>query len=440
MAIIQPSAELTQAIRNYKAGDQQAFERIYSLSAPYLSKCIYNVISRTAGASDELLQDILQDTFLTVAEKLDTLQNEQAYFQWAGQIATNHALRTWKKENHRQEMEQSEEDMLYDLPDDQFIPEDILENKQKQQMIRDMLRSLPTAQYLCVVEYFYNGLKEAEIAEKLDMPLGTVKTNIFRAKKKMRELIGTHEKKHGVKLYSMSAVLVLLLWRESSKAPAVAAAAAPATLGAVKTVAAKTAATTVAKKAAVGIGAKLSTKIAAGVTAATLVAGGTGAAIWAGSQENAPPVYIPPTTVTEAALPIPEDAFVFNGHSYYLVETDSESWEDAKAHCEAQGGYLAVITSEEENAALYGYLQSQDQNSAYFGLYRNLETDAWEWVNGEPLIYENWAESEPNNYDGLENYGMFYFKYPGGRWNDGGYGTHDTEDTQLFLCEWDATP
>ena len=212
---IQPSAKLIKAIRAYKKGDSQAFDEIYNASAPYLNKCILNVVNRTApGASGELVADILQDTCMTVAEKLNTLEKEDAYFQWAGQIATNHALRTWSKEARKQELTQAEDDLVYDLADDRFIPEDILENKEKQQLIRNMLQQLPTGQYLCVVEYFYNGLKETEVAQKLGMPLGTVKTNLSRAKKKLRQIIGDHEKKHGVKLYSMSGLLAVMLWQD----------------------------------------------------------------------------------------------------------------------------------------------------------------------------------------------------------------------------------
>ena len=138
---IQPTPELIRAIQNYKQGRQQDFEVLYRSSLPYLTKCVLNVINRTTSGADEtLLQDILQDTYLTIAEKLDTLQKEEAFYQWAGQIATNHALRTWKKAIQRQEQEQAEDDLLYELADEQFIPEDILADREKQQLIRNMLQ------------------------------------------------------------------------------------------------------------------------------------------------------------------------------------------------------------------------------------------------------------------------------------------------------------
>ncbi len=279
---IQPSAELLQAIRDYKNGRKDAFEYIYRASLSYLTKCVLTVLNRTApGADDTLLQDILQDTYLTIAQKLNTLQTEIAFFQWAGQIATNYALRTGQKISYRQELEETDEDLQFDLPDERFIPEDILENQEKRMLIRKMLQELPTPQYLCLVEYFYNELKEREIAEKLDMPLGTVKTNLSRAKKKMKEIVQSHEKKNDVKLYSMS-WLLMLLFLDDIKALFISEETARETYGAVTTQLSYEAAGTagasagaVGASAAGGVAAGFLAKVVAGVLAATMVVGGT---------------------------------------------------------------------------------------------------------------------------------------------------------------------
>lgn len=217
--IIQPNQELTQAIARYQNGDMAAFDIIYYNSLPYITKCVLNVLNRTApGASEELRQDIIQDTYMTIADKLNTLQAPGAFFQWAGQIATHHAQRTWNRDLWRQEMEASAEDLDYELMDEDFIPEDILENREKQQQIRKLLDELPTNQYLCIVEYFYNGLKETEVAQKLEMPVNTVKTNLSRAKKKLKAIMEDQQKK-GIKLYSMGWLLAFLFLKDVPLAP-----------------------------------------------------------------------------------------------------------------------------------------------------------------------------------------------------------------------------
>ena len=209
--IIRPTDRLLQAIHDYLVGDGSAFDTIYSESVRYVTQSVLNVANRsTTPPSQDLIQDIIQDTYLTVATKLDTLNDPNAFLQWAGRIATNHAQRAIAKEMGRMQRETSEEELLTEPMDDRFIPEDILQNAEAQRLIRQALEELPLNQYLCVVEYFYNGLKEAQVAEKLGMPLNSVKTNLSRAKKKLRSVIETTEKKEGIRLHSL-AWLVLCL-------------------------------------------------------------------------------------------------------------------------------------------------------------------------------------------------------------------------------------
>lgn len=206
---IKASDKLISAVRRYQAGDDSAFDIIYYESIQYITRCVLNVVNKTAAdASDDAKQDIIQETYMTVAAKLHTLQNPEAFLQWAGQTATRLAERTWIRDSRRYQQEMPEEDLLYEPVDESFIPEDILQNREKQRIIRQILEELPTTQYLCIVEYFYNGLKEAQVAEKLGMPLNTVKTNLRRAKQKLKDAIETTEKTEGIRLHSMG----WLLW------------------------------------------------------------------------------------------------------------------------------------------------------------------------------------------------------------------------------------
>lgn len=128
---------------------------------------------------------------------------------------------------------------------------------------------------------------------------------------------------------------------------------------------------------------------------------------------------------------IPTDAIEFNSHYYYVYDVDTVTdWNMAQEYCEAQGGYLATITSPEEDAFLYSYITDAGYSSVMFGLTDQEQTDDWHWVTGEELSYQNWRSGEPNHQGGYEHYGMYYEKNPDGTWNDGsGRGGP-------FLCEW----
>ena len=129
---------------------------------------------------------------------------------------------------------------------------------------------------------------------------------------------------------------------------------------------------------------------------------------------------------------VPADAVEFNGHYYYIYNSDmANDWNNAQVYCEKKGGYLATITSREEDSFVYSYLVDSGYGSALFGLSDQDELDNWKWVTGEAYSYQNWESGEPNHQGGNEHYGMYYDGFTDGKWNDG-----DGVNVP-FICEWD---
>ena len=114
-----------------------------------------------------------------------------------------------------------------------------------------------------------------------------------------------------------------------------------------------------------------------------------------------------------------------NGHSYQKFE-NTVNWTEAQTYCESQGGYLATVTSQEEQQFIFSQLGTA-------GLVWLGGTDAghegtWSWVTNEPWNYSNWDGGEPNNGYGNENY-LLMNHY--GTWND-----MSLDNTLWFVCEW----
>ena len=134
---------------------------------------------------------------------------------------------------------------------------------------------------------------------------------------------------------------------------------------------------------------------------------------------------------------IPYSAGEFNGHYYYVYSLDDvTTWDGAQAFCEEQGGYLATLTTQEENDYVHDYMKEQGYNSAYFGFTDAEEEGTWQWVTGEEVSFTNWHGREPNGENSNEDYAMFYYKFSDKKWNDGDFGRRTVNSGRAFICEW----
>lgn len=89
-------------------------------------------------------------------------------------------------------------------------------------------------------------------------------------------------------------------------------------------------------------------------------------------------------------------------HEYTFIQ-EMRTWEDAKTYCEAQGGHLATVTSQEEYDKITALANSSGCLVVWIGGMR-LSDNSFGWVNGEDFTYSAWAAGEPNNDGGTEHY------------------------------------
>lgn len=126
-----------------------------------------------------------------------------------------------------------------------------------------------------------------------------------------------------------------------------------------------------------------------------------------------------------------DGALIYNGHTY-LIYSNADSWEAAQAYCQSLGGNLAMITDEAENTAVFDYMKSSGYDNAFFGLSDSAEEGNWTWADGTAVVYDNWAQNEPNG-GTAENYAMFFAGVPDYQWNDSAFTAGSA-----FICEWDT--
>ena len=232
------TVKLKKAIEKYIEGKDAAFTDIYNESYKYVYVCVNNVVSGNDNKED-IIQDIMQDTYVEISKHIKSLENVDKFFSWAGTIATRKCYEYLKKSGKYTLLDEDENfDNLSD--DDNIIPEEIMQNKEKQRLLREIIQNeLTEMQRLCIVGYFYNEMKQSEIAKELGIPENSVKSHLLRAKAKIKEAVIELDEKKGTRLYSVSPVL-LLLFSDEVKACTVSAKIGQSVLSSVGVTAVKT--------------------------------------------------------------------------------------------------------------------------------------------------------------------------------------------------------
>ena len=122
----------------------------------------------------------------------------------------------------------------------------------------------------------------------------------------------------------------------------------------------------------------------------------------------------------------------YNGHEYWFFE-DAVDWQTAKKICEAKGGHLTVIDNADENNFVLSGIKKTSKENAWIGVTDIAQENVWKDVKGNPVQYSNWAENQPDNWLGIEDY---VHLRKDGTWNDC-RGFVPMHDSYGFVCEFD---
>ena len=202
-------------IEKVKQHDDSASEALYRFTFPIAQK---QVVLFVHNRQDQ--EDLLQTIFIKIFEQLHTLKEPGKYPGWAKMIARNTCMdygRHLKLENNliqwkttvSDEEEEGMDQLAMPTYSREYNPEAHVDAETTKELIDQILDGLSDKQRM-VILLWMKQYKESEIAEKLDMPIGSVRTNCRRGKAAIEKKVIELEKQ-GTKLYSMSPI-VFFLW------------------------------------------------------------------------------------------------------------------------------------------------------------------------------------------------------------------------------------
>ncbi|MFR9649146.1 MAG: sigma-70 family RNA polymerase sigma factor [Rikenellaceae bacterium] len=174
-------AEDSQLVEQVLEGDDIAFEYLFIR----YREGIYRLLTARTGSAQDA-DDILQETFIKVYLNISRYDSRYTFGQWIYTIARNTFIDY--KRRHKEELPIDESHMVVEkstLPS----PEDSIISSQQRANIESCMGELSQVQQQLFKMRFFEEFSYEEICEKLDMPMGTVKTNIYRARAKMCKLL-----------------------------------------------------------------------------------------------------------------------------------------------------------------------------------------------------------------------------------------------------------
>jgi len=171
-------------IQRVLAGDREAFRALVENYSGVVYRIAYGMTRNAESA-----QDAVQEVFYRAYRGLEKFDREQPFGAWIRRIAVNYLLDQRKKKRTPTVSMTAEDNQEIDAPDESENPRDRWMKEERQTAVLQALQRLPEKYRMILTLRHFDNLSYEEIADTLAMPLGTVTTQIHRARSKLAELL-----------------------------------------------------------------------------------------------------------------------------------------------------------------------------------------------------------------------------------------------------------
>jgi RNA polymerase sigma-70 factor (ECF subfamily) len=164
------------------AGDTEAFGRLVERYQDRL----YNSLLRFLGSAEDA-RDVSQDTFLQALTKLRSFRRESGFYTWLYRIGFNLAMSRRRRMRPEMSIDCLKHSAGVEPSDDGVGPERLMEAKERAAAVQAALGRLADEHREVVVLREIEECSYETIAEILNVPIGTVRSRLFRARMQLRE-------------------------------------------------------------------------------------------------------------------------------------------------------------------------------------------------------------------------------------------------------------
>lgn len=177
------TADTRHLLNKIKAGNTQAFRVFVEKYQRLVSHIVFRMVSNTADR-----EDICQDVFLKIYQNINGFRFESKVSTWIGKIAYNTCI------NHLRKRKiplfddfTPESESLDNFPGNQVLPDTFTEKRDNACHLQIEIDNLPLQYRTILTLYHIDEMSYNEIAQIMELPQGTVKSYLFRARKHLKE-------------------------------------------------------------------------------------------------------------------------------------------------------------------------------------------------------------------------------------------------------------
>jgi len=174
--------EDNKAIRSILAGDDKSFAFLQKKYNGLIAALVRKMIRDIDDADD-----LVQVTFIKAYKSLDKFNFQYSFSSWVYRIASNTCIDFLRKKRFDtisiNQSYDGEDENTFDIADNSYVPDITLLKEERSSIIKEAIDSLPENYRVIINMRHKDEMDYNEISEKLNIPLGTVKAHLFRARK-----------------------------------------------------------------------------------------------------------------------------------------------------------------------------------------------------------------------------------------------------------------
>lgn len=167
-------------IKQTLLGDRESFHSLVRKYQGMVCGLAYHKVGNFEDA-----QELAQEAFLCAYRDLHRLENPNKFSNWLHSITSNTCI-SWRRRRRLDTVPLESESYVSEIMDESPTPEEAAMIDEQNSFVHNAMKNLPESQRLAVTLYYMDGLSVNEVSDFLDIPVGTVKSRLYKGREKLK--------------------------------------------------------------------------------------------------------------------------------------------------------------------------------------------------------------------------------------------------------------